>query len=338
MRKRAIGWLKIGLPVLLVAWLLFRTWRKDSDHLRIIFENPRNPSLLAASFVVILFAIVLSFVRWHLLLRILNIPIRLRDTLRLSFLGFLLNFISPGGVGGDLFKAVFIWREQPKYRAEATATILVDRACGMYALLLVTSAGLWLSNLAANNKVIASIAYFTYVLTIVGTIGVLVVMTPQLVQSSLAERTTQLPKIGPALRRLIYAVRQYQNSKPRLFLVGLVSLSVHILVAIGIYCASRGLYYDIPTLAEHFVISPLACAVGTLPLTPGGLGTFELAMDELYSLVSPSGDKGPGLVVALCFRLSSIIAAGIGVYFYWLRHREVMQVLHEAEQQAGELV
>jgi len=324
--------------VLLVVWLLIRTWRANSEPLRILFENPRNPALLAASFAVILLAIVLSFVRWHLLLRILDIPIRLRDTLRLSFLGFLLNFVALGGVGGDLFKAVFIWREQPKFRAEATATILVDRACGMYALLLVASIALWLSNLAADSKLIASIAFFTYLLTVIGTLGVLIAMTPQLVQSSLAERATQLPKIGPALRRLMDAVRQYQNSKPRLFVVGLVSLSVHILVAIGVYFASRGLYYDIPTVAEHFVISPLACVAGTLPLTPGGLGTYEFAMDELYSLVSPDGAKGRGLVVALCFRLASIVAAGVGVYFYWLRHREVMQVLREAEQQSGDVV
>ncbi len=58
-------------------------------------------------------AVSLTFVRWYLLVRALGLHFRLLDAFRLGFLGYLFNFVSVGSVGGDLFKAIFIAREQP---------------------------------------------------------------------------------------------------------------------------------------------------------------------------------------------------------------------------------
>ena len=84
-------------------------------------------------------AVSLTFVRWYLLVRALGLNFRLLDAFRLGFLGYLFNFVSVGSVGGDLFKAIFIAREQPGRRTEAVATVLVDRVVGVYALVLLTS-------------------------------------------------------------------------------------------------------------------------------------------------------------------------------------------------------
>ena len=191
----------------------------------------------------------------------------------------------------------------------------MDRACGIYALVLVASAALWLSDLAAVNPVIDSIAVATFTLAVLGTVTVFIVLTPRWVQGSLARRACELPKVGPALARLLEAVRRYQNSKPQLIVIGLASLSVHVLLALGIYLASVGLYQKTPSLAEHFVISPISGVAAAVPLTPGGLGSYEVAMDLLYDLFSPieGRGRGRGLVVALCFRLTSIAVAAVGV-------------------------
>ena len=61
------------------------------------------------------------------------------DAFRLGFLGYLFNFVSLGSVGGDLFKAVFIAREQHGKRAEAVATVVIDRVIGLYVLFFVAS-------------------------------------------------------------------------------------------------------------------------------------------------------------------------------------------------------
>ena len=69
-------------------------------------------------------AVVLTFVRWYLLVTPLGLPFHLRDAIRLGFVGYLFQFASLGAVGGDLFKAAFLAHEQPRRRPEGTTTRL----------------------------------------------------------------------------------------------------------------------------------------------------------------------------------------------------------------------
>src|SRR5262245_27483918 len=99
-----------------------------------LWNEPKNWSMLAIAAALKLTAIMITFVRWFFLVRALNLPFRLRDAFRLGFLGYLFNLIAPGAVGGDLFKAVFIAREQPGRRGAAISSVIVDRLIGLYAL------------------------------------------------------------------------------------------------------------------------------------------------------------------------------------------------------------
>jgi uncharacterized membrane protein YbhN (UPF0104 family) len=97
---------------------------------------------------------------------------------------------------------------------------------------------------------------------------------------------------------------------------------------------ASGIYPRTPPMLVHFVISPLASVAGALPITPGGLGSFELALSYLYDLFSPADAQGRGIVIALLMRLAIILVAGVGIIFYWVNHREVRQLLREAEKLA----
>jgi len=96
--------LKVVLAVSILAYLLFRIQRQDGFS-RLLSE-PKNWGSLAAAQAFVLLAFLLSFVRWFLLVRGLRLPFQLRDAFRLGSLGFMLNQVSPGSVGGDFFKAM----------------------------------------------------------------------------------------------------------------------------------------------------------------------------------------------------------------------------------------
>ena len=257
--------------------------------------------------------------------------------MRLGFLGHLLNFVAPGYVGGDLFKAFFIAHEQADRRAEAIATIVVDRAFGLYGLLVVASIAMFLTTASRISPEVAAIVTTTYILCGVATLCLMVLMLPQASKSGWFLRAAHLPRIGPIIRQLHNAFRKYQDSKPQLAAVGAMSLLIHVLVAFAIFLAAGGLYQQIPTLGEHLVISPLASVAGALPLSPGGLGTYELALEVLYDLMSP-GTKGQGFIIALFYRLATILVASVGLVFFWLHHREISRVLKEAETHSREKV
>src|SRR5690606_31597337 len=103
--------------------------------------------LLAGALACIAAAVWLGFVRWYLLVQATGLPFTLGDAVRLGSLGFALNFVGPGGVGGDVFKGIALAREHHRRRSEAVATVIADRAVGLLSLLAVAS----LANLLTGN-------------------------------------------------------------------------------------------------------------------------------------------------------------------------------------------
>lgn len=331
MAHRIVGWLKLILPLVLIAGLCVHVWWRHPDAVLALTDGSMHGGRLALATAVIFAAQLVAMVRWHLLLRALDIPIRLRDTLRLGFLGHLMNFVAPGQVGGDLFKAVFIAREQTAQRAAAIATIIVDRVFGLYGLLVMTSIALFYFPLAVTQPQVLAIARTTYLITGLTTLGLLVAFLPQVASSQLAHRLARMPRIGPTFARVWVAFLLYRRRWRTLVVVGLMSVLVHVAMALGVYWMASSVYAAIPTLGEHFVVSPLACVAGALPITPGGLGSYELAFSFLYNLLSPSDQQGRGVVISLLVRLAMILSALVGVALYWLNHQEVSRLLHEAE-------
>jgi uncharacterized membrane protein YbhN (UPF0104 family) len=103
--------LKIAASVGILTFLLLGPGTREA--FAALGEQSKHWGLLAASAGCCLAMVVGTIVRWHLLVRALGLPFRLRDAFRLGFLSYALNFVSLGNVGGDLFKAIFIAREQP---------------------------------------------------------------------------------------------------------------------------------------------------------------------------------------------------------------------------------
>ncbi len=334
--KRWLSRIVLILPIPIVAGLLFHTWREYPDAVQTFVSNGlHSPLRFVAGLLLIVASALLSFFRWHLLMRTLRIPIRLRDTMRLGFLGQVLNYVGLGQVGGDIFKAFFIAHEQPKLRAEAIATILVDRLCGLYGLLIVATAAFLLSDLDSESSSVAAIAKATYLFTGIGTVAVALVLTPQVARGKLMRRMMKLPRFGPLLKRVLNAVYLYQGNKLTLAAIGALSLGVHTLISLAVYLGATGMFADTPPMIDVFVISPIACVAAAIPLTPGGLGTYEAAMTYLYNVVSAENQQGRGIFVSFVFRFGTMISACIGTAFYWMHHREVMQVMHEVEEYKG---
>jgi hypothetical protein len=99
------------------------------------------------------------------------------------------------------------------------------------------------------------------------------------------------------------------------------------------YFVARGLPINEPSWAEHLMIVPVAGLVGAIPVTPSGLGTLELVVEELYKIVPGGGaERGDGTLVALTRRVTELAVALLGLVFYLTHRREVEAVYAEAEQ------
>ena len=128
-----------------------------------------------------------------------------------------------------------------------------------------------------------------------GIIGaVLILVVPALSGEWLQKLLARIPLVGPTAARLVGAVATFRDEKRYIFTAAAISVCSNSLFILSFYFVARGLPVHAASLAEHFVIVPIANLAGAIPATPSGLGTMELAVEKLYLAVSQEGARHPG--------------------------------------------
>lgn len=332
MKKLLITFLKLGVSVAIIAFLVYRASRGD------VFANlrdePKQWDVLALAWLCCAVAVLITFVRWWYLVRALDVPCRFNDAIRISFWGYLFNLMPLGIVGGDLVKTLMLGHEQPRYRAKALASVLVDRVIGLYVLFLVCTVAILLTGfLRIGLGSYWWICPAMFAVTLVSTIGLAFVLGPERMVSRAIATAARIPRVGCHLESLIHAVRMYRRRPRVLILAALSTVAVHSLFSVGCYliaCGLQGNHRNHPALGQHFVVFPLSAALQVIPIP---LGPTESALDFLYASVPPPIGNGPGLVVALAYRLIMLLIALLGLFYYLANRREMAEVIHEAEQE-----
>lgn len=306
----AITVAKFLILVGIISWLIATFPKDDWDAL---VNQPKNWSLLLQAFVVILVAHLVSFWRWQILVQSLHVPLSLIEAVRLGFLGTLLNLVSIGSVGGDVFKAIEAARLAETKRTEVVTSVLVDRAIGLLGLLIVAGTSLLLApELSEWMKSIrnGAVAFAAMGVTVIGLIVVIGGHIP-------IRWLNRVPVVGHVVYRVANACMIFKG-RPFLVLQLLMStVAVHSLFTLGCFLISSALYSTAPTLAQHFMAIPPAMAAATLPLTPGGVGLQEMAMSVLFGELVGIPEDFSGLIVAGMFRAMLICVALIGSIVYF---------------------
>ncbi len=312
----------------------------QNDQFQSLTETSKNWGLLVSALLLALTAVLVSFARWHYLVRALELPFDLLSAFRLGFIGYLFNFLTLGIVGGDALKAIFVAKHLPGRKTEVVATVIIDRAIGLLALFIVCSVGFMTRDFSKINpdnpaqfETIQWMCRATLALAAIGLASWCSLFAlPKLHDTWISRLIFHLPLVGPHFERLFDAALVYRK-KPLIMIVAMMmSFGVHCLNTLAIFCVAAGLSVAKPDLATHFVVAPISMLAGAMPL-PGGMGTFEWMLDFLYGGFSSSELKTQtGFVVALGFRVITLLIAAIGVCIYMTHKREVNQMVEEANE------
>ncbi|HMP04909.1 MAG TPA: lysylphosphatidylglycerol synthase transmembrane domain-containing protein [Lacipirellulaceae bacterium] len=330
-RRVAVSLVKGGLAAAILAYLFFQL--RDDDGFQRLLEQPKNWGMLAAAQALVLTALAVNYIRWYVLGRALDLDFSIRDAFRLGALGMLLNQVSPGALGGDLFKAVFIAREQPGKRTEAVASVLIDRVVGLYAMLLVASLGYAIvSQTTEFTGAIRAVSDAVVVCAAIGTAGIALLMTPWFTGPAVRNQLARLPVVGGTLARLVDAAAAYRQRRVILLAGILIGCTTHVLFVLAFWCIGQGLPIQSPPLAMLFVITPMSLAAGAIPLTPSGLGVAEAACGQLFR--SAGYAQSDGVMVGLAYRVMTYVMAAIGGAYYVRARRQVREALDQAEELA----
>ena len=327
-RLKAAAKLLLGLGI--VAYLLYQA--QGHGQFEKILHGPKNWPLLAASLGCVVAAVGLGFVRWYVLVRAAGLPFTLADAVRLGSLGFALNFIGPGGVGGDLFKAIALAKEHSERKSHAVATVVADRIIGLTSLLTVASVAILVTGMMDDPSLPATVRWLAGMTLLVWVSAVMLgalLMAPGHVSMTTAHLLERLPVVGPVAGNLLSACQTMSRRPQSLVPAVLMGIAVHLLLVLSFYLVAVGLPLDPPSLGHHFCIVPLAETAGVLPITPGGLGTTEAVLAGLYQAVG--ANKNDGVIVALGQRLVMLTAGIVAIGYYFTQRRSMNDAMHEVE-------
>ncbi|GEM_PF-871238 len=301
--------------------------------------EPIHAGYFLLAFAVALPSTLLTFVRWYILVRAVELPFRLIDAFRLGFIGLFFNNFMPGSVGGDVIKAAVLAREQDR-RTVAVATVLMDRAIALWALIwfvALLGAGFWMSGLLIGRGAEPCRKIVTIAWTIVGVsvlVWIALGLLPDWRAQRFAGRLEHLPKVGAAVAELWRAIWMYRCRPRAVGLVLLLSWVGHVGFVFFFYSAVLTLWQpdsgeQIPSLAQHFLIVPIGLVIQAAPFFPGGAGIGELGFGLLYQWLGCS--EASGVLGSLVYRVLTWTLGLLGGLMY-LRMRAALQSVLRCEE------
>jgi uncharacterized protein (TIRG00374 family) len=347
-KRIVITALKYGVGFGLLAFIIWWKWNptvdaqgRESPGLSQILQNPIRPLPLMLAATICTASVLLTFVRWFILVRAQGLPFSLSNALRLGLVGFFFNTFLPGSVGGDIIKAAGIAREQSR-RTVAVATVLIDRAVGLWGLAWVVAllgGFFWAAGLLPTdaNGFLQTIVFLSWGIGAVTLLGwILLGFLPAWRAQRFAGRLERIPKIGRAAAEFWRAVWIYRLQGKSVGLALLLAIIGHVGFVLVFFFAASTLAADpsdIPSVLTHYLIIPIGMAAQAFFFTPGGVGGGEAAFGWLYHEVG-----FPTVLGVSGSFVQRVIMWSLGFigYLVYLRMRPTLPIVADNSNPAAE--
>jgi glycosyltransferase 2 family protein len=336
-KKSKLG-LIVNVVLVLVAFgLLGYVIAGNREKIREVFNRPLDLRLLAFAQVLFLVSVMSTFVRWFILVRVIEPRFTLRSAMLLGFIGNVFNLVIPGAVGGDLIKAAYLVRMHIK-KTQAVASMVIDRIVGLLGLfILATIAGLFAWPDATRD--VRTLIILAWMATAAGVL-VLTVIFSQVITRFFPGLANPHPhshsRLGLIAAELHSMSSTYRRRLDVVLLCELMSVASHSLNVLAFFVVGKMLFAGMTTtLAQHFLMGPLTLFTMAVPLPFGALGLTEGVSDQLFKLVGhPSG-----ALAMMAFRVLMYGSAFIGIIVYLVKLKEVRGLTasaHELEEEMSE--
>jgi glycosyltransferase 2 family protein len=265
-----------------------------------------------AALTLMFFDIAVMAKRLSMLLEPQGLRLSFRNSLQLTLLSSFFTTFLPGAASGDVAKLFYAAKENKGRRAEITTVVILDRAVGLFSMLLlpILFAPLFLP-LIRSVAILGVLLFAATALALCMLVGLFVCWYRPAGVNRLAGWIFRFLPGKKLVKRGIASIAQYRhNLSALLAALGLALLANLTFIAVTAL-AIQALQPASMSMKMCLVI-PLGDLANNLPLTPGGLGVGESAYSALFELV---GLKG-GAEALLCWRIwrAAVSLIGLGLY------------------------
>ena len=327
-KRNLITAVKFALSIGILTYL-FYTARQD-DQFDGFLTSEKKWGWVVMGFVGCLGAHLVSFLRWRVMVRALELPFSAFDAIRIGFISSFFSLFAFGVLGGDTLRAFYVTRQIRDRAPEAICSVIADRLIGLVTMFSFASvAFLMLDTESIATEHPGKLNTLNYAcrivmgITLLGICSIITVfLAPRIVKTRQYRKLYTLGQIGPTIARLTEVVLVYRSKPMAVLVCVLMSIGVNLFFVLSIYSMAAGLTASHPTLADHFLIEPISMVANAAPL-PGGLGGMELALKFLYEAFSSQ----TGVIVAFAFRFALLCISALGAVFWFLNRSKVADVI-----------
>ena len=252
-RKTMMVVIKLGITVLLLAAVLYYV------NVHALWQKVRSvdPRWLLYSWCCLVVGYVLCGIRWAWMAEGLGLTVSVPRKINLYFLGMFASLFLPSTIGGDVLRGILLAKGEGRTGAgwQATASVLLDRINGLYALSLLVT--------------LAMLAFHWPLVWWLGWLGGMAVMWIGLIfYPRLHDR---IPERFAAIRNLPINDRRlnvrWWRSLPVSFVFQVLIVQAHVFLGMAV-----GLHMSWPAFA---VMVGLVGVMAFVPISLNGLGVRE---------------------------------------------------------------
>jgi len=318
----------IGILIYLVTVF---DWERVADvfgRIRLWYVWP-VPLLLALAF-------YFGGVRWSVLLPHFDVRLRAREGFLYYLIGSFYGNVLPGVIGGDAIRIGICAATKKKSIANITASVLIERVCGVLALLVVgTFATVLLSpglRLALGSSVVMVVPVLAGVSLVVLLSGYLF---GRVLVTWLKNVSGRHNKIAGTILRIIGYTRKIPPV--RMTVVFLLSALFQFADILASFFLARAVNIDVPLLL-FLAIFPIVYILTVLPISLGGLGVREGTLAYLLTRVGvlPSDAVMLSFLIYLNRVFVSLIGGALQVF--WKTEVELKNVEINGERANEEII
>jgi len=295
---------RVALSVSLLAWLLYLS---NTSRILQLAEN-MSLLLLLAIFVINLFAVFLSAVKWKLLLS--SRPVGL--LFQLNLVGAFYSVVLPGQIAGDVVKAYRLGKGV-KDSELVVASIVLDRATGLMAILMTGVLGAMIST---ESPAI----FFRSVLAMLFAVGLAGLFALRwspffdLTASFLGKASCAVPqgsKFFAQVGAFIDAWRGYLDQYRLLAVTIAISVAQQTLYVLCIVLLADPLGIRVSVYDWFWIFAAVSVAV-MMPISLGGVGIREGAFVSTLALLQVSSEQALTLSLTIfAVQLAIAVLGGI---------------------------
>lgn len=231
---------------------------------------------------------------------------------KLTFIGLFFNTYLPGATGGDLIKIYYASKGNFGKRTELVTIIILDRIIGLFGLLLLPLIlAIFFPEMLPSGSVLQGLLAIALVAIIIISVATVIGFRAEIENIRILNWIYQKIPAADLLKRIISTIHFYRAHKKTLFIAIVLSLLLQ-LIMIGAMLSIAQATNPLGADSKMVLLIPLGFLANSLPITPGGIGVGEVALDNLFALFHLQG----GAEVLLGWRLILVVTGLLGFAFY----------------------